>query len=255
MENDKTILRQLRTCLALAVFIPALTASGANFQFGVLIQAGQNGNANFEEGIGNTSAAPSVTANVTPYWTNNQSRQFTIEYLGATNTVNVRVYDAAAVTFDQVSFNPVGGPASRPTNAVWTLPASSFFVTALAGVQADSIQVSSLTLSGISSAINLINPITQTTLTANRPLATTGLVTMNDGQNVQFQADNTGSWRLTGLVTFAGLAGGPNGSNLNFQLTALASDVPEPGTLGFGLLGLSMIGVARFKTLRRIFSN
>src|SRR3954470_9136266 len=167
-------LGSLRTVARMAGLVLALSsaAQAAQFQFGALIQAGFTSSSagNWEMAVGATPGATSATSSLGTYWNDNQDRLVQIEYLKATNTVNVRVYDNALATsgFDQISYNPVGG-AAVGANAIWTLPVSSFFVTATTGpTQATSIQIASLALTGVSGAINVIQPIQQTTLLASR---------------------------------------------------------------------------------------
>jgi hypothetical protein len=246
------------TCLQTVGIAALLTASaqGASFQFGALVQAGVAGGADWELGAGASTASPTATAELATPWANGVDRLLQVEYLKASNTVNVRVYNGttAAGAFSQASFSPVGG-AAVGANAIWTLPASSFFATALgfgAGgpIFGSSISVSGLTLAGISGALNIIQPILQTSLTATRGfLGATD--TVSQTQDIVFQGDSTGSWRLAGLVQMNGLTSifGTNatGNDLTFGLNASATDVvPEPGTWGLMLLGtVAMAGLSR----------
>jgi hypothetical protein len=158
------------SCLRIAFATLALSsaAHAAQFQFGALVQAGIAGAGDWEIGVGTSSAAPTTTASLATQWVSGVDRLMQLEYLKSTNTVNVRVYNgnAAAGAFTQASYSPAGG-ALVGANATWTLPASSFFVTATNGTIAPtSVTLSSITLSGVSGAINVIQPIQQTTLTA-----------------------------------------------------------------------------------------
>ena len=238
---------------AIALFL-APSAHAVQFAFGSLVRAGFNSNSapNWEVAVGATPGATADSSSLNTYWNNNQDRYFEIEYLKTTNTVNVRVYDNSLNTspFTEVSYNPTNGNLAAAT-ATWTLPASSFFVTATTGpTQATSIQVSNLTLSGVSGAINVIQPILQTTLAANMPVGGPGSSAAQT-QDVVFLADATGSWRLTGQIQFSGIQGGgrATGSELAFNFSASANDVvPEPGTFAMGLIGLALVGISAYRT-------
>ena len=228
------------------------SAYGVQFQFGSLIRAGFTSNSapNWEMAVGTTPGATTDTSSLNTYWNNNEDRHFEIEYLKTTNTVNVRVYDSAlpTSTFTEVSYNPTNGNLAA-ANALWTLPAASFFVTATTGpLQTTSIQVSNLALSGVSGSLNVLQPIQQTTLAASRtilgPASSAG-----QAQDITFLADSTGSWRLTGEIRLSGVQGGGRAAanELAFNFTASANDaVPEPGTFLMGLVGLVMLGVGKY---------
>jgi hypothetical protein len=215
---------------ALALFV-STGADAAQFQFGKLIRAGfTSGSAgNWEMSLGATPGATAATSSLNTYWNNNQDRLVQVEYLKASNTVNVRVYVDGTSTsaFTQVSYNPAGG-AAVAANAVWTLPASSFFVTAATGpTQNTSIQVSNLAIAGVSGAINVIQPMQQTTLQASYTVGGSA-TTSQESQNIVFQADSTGSWLLSGTIRLNGIQGGgrATGNQLILSLAASASDVP-----------------------------
>ncbi len=235
---------------AVALFFSA-AAQGAQFQFGALVQAGIAGTGDWEIGIGTTAAAPASTASLATQWANNTPRLVELEYLKSTNSVNVRVYDGNtnAGGFTQTSYSPAGGTLVG-ANAVWTLPASSFFVQATNGtILPSSITVSNITLSGISGAVNIIQPLQQTTLAANHSFLGATATTAQTG-DVVFQADVNGNWRMTATVTMTGLFGafGASGNELALALNANALDpVPEPGTLGLLLIGGAIIVGGRIR--------
>jgi hypothetical protein len=227
--------------LAAAAVVLSSAAQAAQFQFGALIQAGIAGTGDWEIGVGSTAATPTSTASLTNQWVAGVDRMVQLEYLKPTNTVNVRVYDGATATgaFTQASYSPVGGNLVG-ANAIWTLPASSFFATATTGpLLGTSITVSNITLSGISGAVNVIQPIQQTTLTASRGIFG-GTTTDFQPANVVFQGDSNGSWRLAATVNLNGTFGNiwAQGNQLALSLNAGAVDpVPEPSTFGMILLG------------------
>ncbi|MEO5923963.1 MAG: PEP-CTERM sorting domain-containing protein [Bryobacteraceae bacterium] len=241
--------------MATLLIVASAAAKAAQFQFGVLVQAGIAGAGDWEIGVGTTSAAPVNTASLANQWVNGADRAVQMEYLKGTNTVNVRVYNGATTTgaFTQASYNPTGGGLVG-ANAIWTLPTASFFATATSGTLfGTSITVSNLTLSGVSGAINIIQPIQQTTLDASRGfLGATD--TVSQSQNIVFTADSSGSWRLTGTINMTGLPPtllGATGNQLALSVGASAVDaVPEPGTFGFMLLGAGLIFGARFQKAR-----
>jgi PEP-CTERM motif-containing protein len=236
--------------LLVAVMLFAISMPGyaAQFQLGVLIRAGSlaAGAGNWEIGAGDTSGAPSGTADATPYWANNTDRRVEIEYQKATNTLEVRLYQDATNTsaFSVVDFNPTGGSLVG-AGATWTLPASSFFVNAAGGpTPPTSITLSNLSLSGLSGALNVLSPIQQTTLAASRA-ANGATSTVTEAGDIVFQGDATGSWRLTGILNLTGIAGGAgaSGNELSFGFAGTAV-VPEASTLM--LIGMGMVALGLF---------
>jgi PEP-CTERM motif len=236
--------------LACALLVVNLPASAAQFQFTTLVQLGEVGNAapnGWEVGWGPTTT-PAVLGSLPTYWANGASREFQVIYDRPTNNMQIRVYDnGSATSYAFGNYTPLGGPSV--VGSTWVLPASSFFVTALAGGNvASSITVSGLSLSSpTGAALSVLSPFSSTTLTTNTgPALPTKTVSLS--QNVVFQGDATGSWRLSGFVTmnFAGLTGS-NYNRLQFGLSAL-SDVPEPATWAMMALGLALVG---FGTHRR----
>jgi hypothetical protein len=259
MKNYDNGCAWLKSCIRMMSvgLMLAASAHAAQFQFGALIQAGVAGAGDWEIGVGDSSGGTTVTSSLGSHWVNGVDRAIQMEYSKTTNTISVRVYNGATATggFTEASFQPTGG-AAMVADAIWTLPAASFFATAEgfgAGgpVFASSITISNLTLSGVSGAINVIEPIQQTTLVASRAFLG-GTSTVSQSQDIVFQADSTGSWRLQGTIQMTGLSGaGASGNDLSLQFNALASDVPEPGTLGLMGLGcLALFGLSRRKSRR-----
>jgi len=241
----------LKGCILAVVAIAAssLPASAASFEFNTLIRLGANGGgANWEIGAGNNSgAAPSITQNADT-WTNGASREFQITYSRPSNSLEVRLFENGSSNSSALSYTPAGGPAS--IGATWTLPASSFFVTAVNGGNfTTAISVSSLSLTGLSGALTILSPMQQTTLqaTSGFGLPTT---TLRESQDIVFRGDSTGSWRLGGYVSmnFPEPINGGDRDLLHFGVSASAADVtatPEPNTWALLLAGFAVVAVAK----------
>jgi hypothetical protein len=224
----------------------ALPLGAAQFQFNTLVQLGAPGNAfpnGWEVGWGPNTGAPTILGSLPTYWSSGASRQFQIIYDRPTNNMQVRVYDnGSATNYVYADYTAPNGPA--PLNATWQLPASSFFVSALAGGSvASSITVSNISItSPTGAALTILSPLSTTSLAANTgPLLPTQTVSL--GQDVAFQGDANGSWRLSSFVTmnFAGLTGNGNSNRLQFGFSAI-SGVPEPSTWAMMALGLAVVG-------------
>jgi PEP-CTERM motif len=238
--------RLLGSCiLCCAVALLAVPAHAAQFQFNTLVQLGEplhNAPNGWEVGWGPNTGAPTQLGSLPTYWSSGASRQFQVIYDRPSNNMEVRVYNNGSSAFANAFYTPPGGPS--PVNAVWRLPAASFFVTALAGGNvASSINVSNLSLTTpTGGALTILSPLSATSLTTNTGpgLPTKTVALSND---VVFLGDATGSWRLSGFVTmnFTGLTGS-NYNRLQFGISAL-SDVPEPSTWAMMALGLALVGI------------
>jgi hypothetical protein len=250
MSRSVTIRHQLISALLLLTAL-AIPGFGANFNFGVLVQAGFTGglpstSGSASLGAGDTASANGASNSTT--WSTGQSRALQVEYLKATNTLSVRLYQGATATgaFTETDYHPTGG-GSQAANAIWTLPASAFFVTAQGGPpQLSSVSISNLALAGVSGAINVLQPLQQTTLTASNIFGSP-TSTVTEGQDVVFQGDSNGNWMLTGSLTFSGIAVGATPPNdLAFGFSGIAgSAVPETSSLplvGTGLAALIFFG-------------
>jgi hypothetical protein len=236
----------------------AIPGFGANFSFGVLVQAEFTGGLPSTGGSDSVGAGDNASANGasnSSTWQSGQSHALQIEYLKATNTISVKLYQGANATgaFTETDYHPTGG-GSQAANAIWTLPASAFFVTAQGGpLQVASASISNLALSGVSGGINILQPLQQTTLTASNIFGSP-TSTVTQGQDIIFQGDSNGDWMLTGSLTFSGVALGATPANdlaFGFSGTAAGSSVPETSSLplvGTGLAALIFFG--RRKTLR-----
>ena len=250
MKNGSYSSTALLSCFRIAglALTMGAAAQGAQFQFGALVQAGVAGTGDWEIGIGTTATAPSSTASLGTHWADGVSRMVEMEYLKPTNTVNVRVYNGNTATgaFTQASYNPAGG-AAVGANAIWTLPASSFFVQALGTIQPISITVSNITLTGISGALNVIQPIQQTTLAASHGLFGGTDITAQSG-DVVFQSTGSGSWRMAASVTMTGFLVLPSGNQTALGINASAVDaVPEPSTFALLLVGGALVAGGRLR--------
>ncbi len=239
--------------LAAAVTALAPGAFAADFQFGTIIRAGVAGNTDHEMAIGTTGNSPSATGQLNPYYTGG-SQFFEIGYLKGTNTAYVRVHQGAtsASAFNQASFNPVGGAAAA-ANAIWTLPASSFFVRATDNTGINLVQVSNLTLSGVTGAANILQPLQATTMVAFQ-LGFAAQPTVTQSQDLVFRGDSNGNWRLQGNIQMVGLTsngGVASGSEIEFGVAALAG-TPEPMSMSLTFLGVAgMVAFARKRSTRK----
>lgn len=223
----------------LLAWLGAALAPGADFGFSVIIRAGQNGAQDWELGIGSDPSTPSVTAQLTPPWHEGSARTFTVGYTAATNTAYVQVGN------DLASFQPAGGGVLA-AGGTWTLPAATFSVAASSVPSATSVSVANLQLT---TGMAVLQGLSNTTLTAAQPGNSTAFQSLTTP--VVLAAQGSSDWVLTGQIAFTGLAAA-TGSQLRFQLTANASDVPEPATyamIGGGLLLLA--AYRRGKGVRR----
>ncbi len=219
------------TLLLAALFVTTSAAQAADFGFSTLIRMGNPG-IDWELGSGAAALAPSVTSSLSSYWNSGASRQFQITYNRPTNNVELRLWTNSGSSSTALNFTPSGTP--NPIDAIWTLPASSFFVKAVTGANVwTGITLSSMTLSGVSGALNVISPMLQTSLQAGSSLFQPTQTVTQTG-DVVFRGDSNGSWRLAGYVTmnYFGLGGLGHQDRLTFGLTALsaAAPTPEPST-------------------------
>ena len=238
---------RILACLALCAFFGG-AAQAADFGFSVIIRAGSNSLADWEIGIGPRGGGIADTSFIWPYYANNGSNHFQIGYTQATNTAYVRLQTNFLFFPLQWSatYNPVGGGPLN-ANGSWTLPASSFLVAAAPNASVNTgVSVRNLALSG---GLNVLQGLSSTSLSA----AQTGAgATGTMASPVVFRASNSGGdWMLSGDISFAGLsayfANGAQGSQLQFDLNASASDVPE-GSSGLMMgTGMALIAVAAFR--------
>jgi PEP-CTERM motif-containing protein len=257
MSNFPNLLKSGSMSLIFGVTLLTVPAYGAQYQLGVLIRAGfsATGAGAWELGAGDSSGSPATTSDATPFWSNDEDRHVEIEYQKPTNNLQVRLYQDATNTsgFSQVNFSPTGG-AAVAASATWVIPTSSFFVTAASGpTPPSSISLSNITLGGISGALNILQPLQQTTLTASRG-ANGATSTVAQSSDIVFQGDATGSWLLTGNLNLKGFAGpaGVSGNDLAFSFggTAVGAAVPEPTSVA--LVGLGMLALVLIDRFRRL---
>ena len=238
----------------------AIPSQGATFGLGTLIEVGLSGSGANGAVLkaGDNGAASAITGSAASF-ANNAGRWFEIVYSKPANMLTVKLYTGStnASSFTTVNYSPTGA-ATVGANAIWTIPASAFFVTAASGpVLGSSITIQNLTLSGLSGGLNIISPMQQTTLSATRGIGG-GTATGVQSGDIVFQGDNNGSWMLSGLLTMTGILPviGPAGTDLEFGFSANASTptVPETSSLpmmGTGLAVLIVFGRKKVKAHRR----
>jgi hypothetical protein len=249
--NDRSA-RARRYVPALLLVALAIPAQAATFGLGTLIEVGLSSSSTtgaiVSAGVNGSASAVSADA---PSFQDNQARWVEIMYQQPTNTLQIRIHNDGTSTsaYTSINYNPAGGPPAA--NALWTIPAAAFFVSATTGVnRPTSISISNLTLAGISGAINVISPMLETTLTASKAggPASPGQTTIQGG-DIVFQGDSTGSWMLSGLLTLTGVNGnGASGDELAFGFSGTASTVPETSSvslMGVGLAALLLAGPGR----------
>jgi hypothetical protein len=216
----------------IGILTTAALVQGADFGFSVILRAGLNGTGDWELGIGSNLSSPAATANVVPYWNNTGARDFQIGYVAGTNTAFVRVGN------DMASFHPAGG-GTLAAGGAWTLPASSFYVSATPVSAPTSVGVGNLQLA---TGMTVLQGFSTTTLAT-----TSGVRTLSSP--VVMAGGSSSDWVLTGQITFTGLRaqtpGGASRSQLQFNLTANASDVPEPYSFLLCGVGLLLLGCYR----------
>lgn len=216
------------------------TAIAGEFSFFSILRAGLPGNGDWEIGTGpNGNTIPDSSQyrynQTTPGWSNNLDHQFRIGYTQATNTAYATVWGASGIQYTS-EYNPVGGLTASP-NGIWTIDTGAMYVSATPrtngnGLSApSSIRVENLQLS---SAVDVLQPMTQTSLYASQP--TGSQLRANTAPLVFSAASNGGDWYLDGTIRFSGLAGSGGGaaaqrSSLHFGLTASYVNNPEPSAI------------------------
>lgn len=220
--------------LALGLVLTSGLLPARDFQFGTMIRWGASG-PEWELGAGASAGAPANT--VSSDLGNFVSQNFQIGYNQASNTGFVRI------GANQASFNPSnGGPLN---SGIWTIPSAAFFVRANGFLT--TVQVTGLSFA---SGVTVLAPMTSTTLTAVNP-ATSGIPTlMTQGGPIVFRADASGNWTLQGQVTMAALLGA-GASGMEFGVTAMAADTPEPATILLTGTALALLAIRRRRLARR----
>jgi len=233
---------------ALSLTVAPLAAT--DFSFASIIQAGDRGNAAAGWEIGTGANVASITAG-TQYryspsingWSNNLEQQFRVGYNQATNTAYTTVWGSTGTAYTS-SFNPVGGGPLNP-GSTWTINASVRVEPSV--VPPTTIRVTQLQFD---TGLTVLQPLTSTTLYASQP---TGSSQVGTSAPIVFSAsNNSGNWYLDGVIQFSGLAPNPatgaRNSDLQFSLTAFASDTPEPATVI--LLSSGLLAMAFYKRRR-----
>jgi hypothetical protein len=234
---------------ALLAVLTVLPLAAADFSFTSILRAGARGSADPGWEIGTGSTAASITSGAQfsdgniPGWSDSIDRQFSIGYTQATNTAYTIVKDLNGAE-TRVNFNPIGGvPLS--SGATWSIRAN---LSADPSVRPDtSVQVSFVRFGN---GLTVLQPLTTTPLIASQP---TGASQAGTSAPIVFSAvGNSGNWYLDGVIRFSGLAPyAPNGasnSELQFALSAIASDTPEPAALI--LLSSGLLAMALYKRRR-----
>lgn len=238
---------RLLSTLILAMVTLAPNGFAADFSFFSILRAGVSGNGDWEIGTGPNGNTILNSANyqynqTTPGWSNNLDQQFRIGYTQATNTVYATVWGATGTAYTSV-YNPVGG-ATAGTSGTWSIDTNGIYVRASARSAPTAISVSNLELS---SAVNVLQPMTATSLYASQP---TGANMRGNTAPIVFSAAaNGGDWYLDGVVRFSGLAayttGGARRSELHFGLTANYADTPEPAAMLLVSAGIVAMALLR----------
>ena len=238
--------RRLLTAFTFAATLTISPLAATDFSFSSIMRAGARGNAAADWELGTGASLGSITSGTQysyssiPGWSNNLDQQFRIGYVQATNTAYTTVWGSTGIAYTS-SYSPVGG---SPLNSggIWTINANALNLSANpAVVQPTSIQVSQLQFGN---GLNVLQPLTSTALFASQP---TGSSQVGTSAPVVFSATgNSGSWYLDGVIRFSGLtpyvANGATDADLQFSLTASASDTPEPAAVilfSTGLLAMA----------------
>lgn len=240
-----------RKVLALFAFA-SLEVFAQSYSYYYTMRAGRFAGADWELGTGTNSNASNSTQNFAHnerpgnnHWGSaTTDHSFQIGWIAATNTAYVTVWNNAGTPISATFTNP--GPAI-PASTTWTLPASSFFVSA-AGQSSGTPTSVTLSNLSLSSGVNILSGSLPTTINAVQSGNVGDLETLSAPLVID-PASAGGNWFLAGTIRFTGLqsqGGVANGSQLQFIMNAVASDVPEAGTLS--MIGLGLVG---FVALRR----
>lgn len=216
----------------------------AEFDFFATLRAGRNASADWEQGVGPDSSASTVNTNFrwapgNQHWrAGNQPQNFRIGYDASTGSAYSTIWDSNNVA-STVSFANPAGPLN--VNAIWTLPASNFFVSATVRSIATSINVENLSLAP---GVQVLSGSLPVNISASQPGGGTDQTQSLLSPLVFNTAASGGNWYIAGTVRFAGLtanATGAQGSQLQFMMNAVGTDNPEPAT--FALIGLGVAAI------------
>lgn len=231
---------RLAAITVLVIIACAAPAHAAEFGFQTFIRLGAAGS-DWEFSAANPGGASPLSGSLGDYWASGASREFQVIYQRPTNSLQLRLYANNGSSYTSLNSSPAGAPGAA--DAVWRLPASSFFVTALTGANVwTGVTVSNITLSGLSGALDVLSPVQQTWMQAGSS-QWQSTQSVSQSQDIVFRGDATGSWRLAGFVTmnFWGLGGSGHQDRLLFGVSALSdSSAPEPSTAALMMVGLAV---------------
>lgn len=229
-------------------FFPALVLSGGllagDFSFYATLRAGRNAAADWEQGVGPDSFASTSNASFrwapgNQHWrANDLPQNFRIGYDAASGSAYSMIWDSNNVA-STVSYTNPSVPLSA--DAIWTLPASNFFVSATARTIATSINLENLSLAP---GVQVLSGSLPLNLGASQPGGGPGQLQTLSSPLVFKAATNGGDWFISGTVRFSGLTSngtGAQGSQLQFMMNATGTDNPEPAT--FALIGLGVAAI------------
>ena len=239
----------MKPSIAYFVFLVAGPLTASDFSFYSIIRAGALGGQDWEGGTGPngnsiTTGAYYNYSNSVAGWSNNLDQRFRIGYSQATNTAYTTVWGSGISPIAYTSsYQPVGGTPLN-SSGTWTINAGALYVRANTIPVATSITVSQLQLA---SGLTVLQPLTSTSLFASQP---TGAVIESNSAPIVFSATaNGGDWFIDGVIRFNGLSpyvtGGAQRSQLQFSLTAVAQDSPEPATFVLTSAGLLTMAYLR----------
>jgi len=222
----------------------ATSCWAADFDLSATIRAGLNDATGWELGIGPLGNNAFNNASLNPYLPDASPRQFQLGYTSSSNTAYLR-YTHLSGASQMVTFSP-GGPGLG-ARSVWTIPVGSLFVTAEQRIWATSITAGGLTLSG---GVQVLQPLSATTLTASRGFFAPGVTTGLTSPAV-FRTGASGDWMLSGTISFSGLSPyvpfgvltGAQQSQLQMGADIYGTTAPEPPMSGLLAVGLIVIGL------------
>jgi hypothetical protein len=204
-----------------------------DFGFSTVIRYGTAAAGTWELGMGAEGGAPAAFGFMpTSHWVNGTSYTFRIGYTQSTNTAFLSVYTLGNSLLGQTSYSPAGGTNPTSTGRLWTVPASSFYVRSESVFFNSSVSITNLNLTG--AGVSILQPLSSTSLTANRPgWLWQPTVQSNLTAPLVFRTTNAqGDWLLSGQITFAGTnlggLGGASNNQLAFAGGFHGTDEPEP---------------------------
>ena len=241
-------LPDMRTVLTAAIlFAAATTCRAADFGLSATIRAGLRNSGDWELGIGPSGNNTLHTANLAPYYPDNEARRFELGYSSATNEAFLRYYHDAS-TFQQATFAP--GGSGLGAGSVWIIPVGSLFVSSASRPSATSIAVDQLALSG---GVEVLQGLSSTSLTAAHTGST---VVASLADPVLFRTGASGDWLLSGRISFSGLSAyqpsGAQRSQLQLIANVSGTSVQTPEPPASGLFALGLFGVGLLAGRRRI---